>query len=149
MEMNVFDFIAQLEKDLADHYIRLKSTARFRESHSVFDFMNSHSRGHAETVETMREKHAKPHLDNSFYLHVSKQIQDSLTREIAEAKRASEAFDVLARAEELVGKMYIILSNHYKELGDFYHSISEDISQLAEEEFNHRDILKKEKTKYI
>jgi len=148
MEMNIFDFIAQLEKDLADHYIRLKSTARFKESHSVFDFMNAHSLGHAEVAENMRNNHIKPQTDNSFYLQVNKQIQDSMTREIAEVKRPSDAFDVLARAEELLGKMYIILSNHYKEMAEYYQAISEDISKIANDEFNHRDILKKEKARY-
>ncbi len=148
MKTTIFEFIAELERDLAAFYGRLKGLSRFGRSAEVFDFMKDHSEGHSRQIERMVQKHEKPSLDRGFFLQVHEQIKGSLFDEITSAEDFIEALQKVSKAEELVGKLYKILSAHYRDLSAYYRDIASEIDAIAEEEFVHRDMVLRESRKY-
>ena len=149
MSIPVFDFIASLEQDIADLYGKLQSIAQLRDSHELFDFMKEHSMIHSEIVGNLKSKYTKPVHNIDFIKNVHEQIKKTLIEEIIASKDINTAIDKLAKNEELVGKMYRILSEHYIKLSDYYKNIAIEISHVADEEILHRDMALKEKEKYL
>ena len=148
MEIDIFDFIIDLENDIAELYSRLKSFNNFTESFSVFEFMSAHSKGHAGEIAEIKGKYAKPKIDNMFFLNVQRDIKNSCLNEIRNAGSLAESMEILARTEELVGRMYQLLSGHYRKLAEHYSAIAGEIDHFAGEEFKHRDMMKKEAARY-
>ena len=110
--------------------------------------MSAHSMGHAEEISLLKNKHRKPKIDNAFFLNVHRDIKNSCLNEIKNTGSPGEAMEILAKTEELVGRMYQLLSKHYTKLGEYYTSIAEEIDHFADEEFKHRDLMKKESVRY-
>lgn len=148
MKTPIFQYIADLEYDLADFYSRLRSLSHLAQSAELFNFMSEHSRGHAKTVESIEGKLTKPKLDQAFFSHVHGQIRESLFEEVIAAEDITEALQKISKAEELAGKMYQLIAKHYRELSRHYMEVSKEISQIAEEEFVHRDMVLRENRKY-
>jgi hypothetical protein len=148
METNIFDFLAELEKDIADFYESLKPMAQLAQNNEIFEYMKNHSNGHSREVESFRTKYKKPEFDRQFFLNMHGQIKKSLKEEILSSGEAKTMLDKMAKSEELVGKLYRVLAVHYKKLAEYYNSISGDIEHIAAEEDLHRDMILKEKSKY-
>ncbi|HON77601.1 MAG TPA: hypothetical protein PK544_03855 [Spirochaetota bacterium] len=148
MKTSVFQFIVDLEYDLADFYRRLRSLSHMTGSTELFEFMSEHSLGHGKTVESLEEKYTKPKLDQAFFTHVHGQIKESLFEEVVAAEDMTEALQKISKAEELAGKMYQLIAKHYSELSRYYLEVSKEISLIAEEEFMHRDMVLRENRKY-
>jgi hypothetical protein len=148
MKTTIFEFLAELERDLAGFYNRLKGLSRFDRSAEIFDFMKDHSEGHSRQIERLNRKHEKPSLDRGFFLQVHEQIKGSLFNEINSAEDFIEALQKVSKAEELVGKLYKILAAHYRDLSAYYRDIASEIDVIAEEEFVHRDMVLRESRKY-
>ena len=66
MPVPIFDFISTLETDIAGFYRRLKAVSRLVHSGPLFDFMASHSEGHAREVAELAARHVRPELDQAF-----------------------------------------------------------------------------------
>ena len=148
MKTSVFQFIIDLEYDLADFYRRLRSLSHMARSAELFDFMSEHSQGHGKKVESLEGKYTKPKLDQAFFTHVHGQIKESLFDEVIAAQDITEALQKISKAEELAGKMYQLIAKHYLELSQYYQEVSKEISHIAEEEFLHRDMVLRENRKY-
>ena len=148
MAVPVFDFISTLERDIADFYLKLRSVAQLSSSTEVFEFMSDHSTGHADTVSRLAGKYIRPELDQDFVRKVHEQIKTTLFNEITAASDLPTAVEKMARTEELVGKLYAVVSDHYAKLADYYSNISKEINVISQEEFQHRDMILKEKGKY-
>ncbi|MGL6016858.1 MAG: hypothetical protein ACRCZU_12430 [Selenomonadaceae bacterium] len=148
MAVPIFDFIATMERDIADFYRKLRSVGQLSSSVQVFEFMSDHSIGHADTVARLSGKYVKPELDQNFVRNVHEQIKTTLFNEITAAEDIPAAIEKMARTEELVGKLYAVVSDHYARLAEYYMNISKEIGAISEEEFQHRDMILKEKGKY-
>ncbi len=148
METNIFVFLAELEKDLADFYENLKPIAQLSQNNEIFDYMKTHSNGHSREVESFKTKYQKPEFDRQFFLNIHGQIKKSLKEEILSTDDPKTMLDKMAKSEELVGKLYRVLAAHYKKLTEYYNSLSNDIEHIAAEEDLHRDMILKEKVKY-
>lgn len=149
MELNIFDFLVDLEKNIARLYSRLRAYKQFSGSRELLDFMDAHSQGHADSIGSLRDQFKKPVLETSFFLQVHRNIEASLLDEVKQATSPTEVMDALAKTEELVGKMYGLLSNHYKKLASYYSGIAESIEKISHEEFAHRDMVLAEKKRYV
>ena len=149
MKSTVLQFISDLEHDIADFYKKMKTLTRFTRSSDLFTYMSNHSRQHANTVQELTDRYSKPEMDNIFIRSVFEQIKESLFEEVKNAADLPEAIRKIARAEELVGKMYIMMAKHYENLAVYYQTIAKEIAAIAEEEFGHRDMVLSESKKYI
>ena len=105
--------------------------------------------GHAEEIAGLKDKYHKPKIDNGFFLSVHRDIKNSCLNEIRQSRSPAKSMEILARSEELVGRMYQLLSGHYRALAEYYGSIADEIDHFAEEEFRHRDLMKKESERYL
>ena len=148
MAVPIFSFLATLETDIADFYRRLKSVSRLVHSDKLFDFMASHSSGHSQEILGLVSRHARPELDQAFLREVHEQIKVSLMAEIRNAPDLSEAVEKIARTEELVGKMYQMIAAHYRRLAEHCTGVAAELERIAGEEFQHRDMVLKEKERY-
>lgn len=148
MEINIFDFIARMEEDLARFYGFLKTVSRFRDSEELFNFMIRHSQGHAHEAESLTTRYVRPEMNRDFFLKLNDQIKKSLLEEVRNAASLPEAIQKIARTEEQVGRMYEALALHYKKLSEYYQAISEEMMALSREEMTHRDMVLAELKKY-
>ena len=55
--------------------------------------------------------------------------------------------EILAESEESVGKLYQSFSSLLKKLSDHYLSVAEEIENIAKQEFDHRDLLLKDRAR--
>lgn len=141
METNVFDFLSEMEKDIAEFYESLKPMPNLNQSKEIFDYMKTHSNGHAKEVESYRNKNLKPVFDRQFFLNIHSQIKKSLKEEVLNSSNQKDMLEKMAKTEELVGKLYRVMSAHYRKLADYYNSVSNDIERIASEEDMHRDMI--------
>ena len=148
MAVPIFSFLATLESDIADFYRRLKSVSRLVRSDRLFDFMANHSSGHSQEIMGLAERHARPELDQAFIREVHEKIKVSLMAEIRNAPDLGEAVEKIARTEELVGKMYQMVAAHYRRLAEHCLGVAGDLDRIASEEFQHRDMVLKERERY-
>lgn len=148
MPVPIFDFITTMERDIADFYLKLRSVARLSSSASVFEFMSEHSMGHADRVSGLAREFEKPDIDQAFFRKVHEQIKQSLFQEVTDAPNMKTAIEKMARTEELVGKLYEVIADYYRKLAEHYTEIAKEISLISKEEFQHRDMIMKEKGKY-
>jgi rubrerythrin len=148
MAVPVFDFIASLERDIAAFYLKLKSVSQLARSGELFDFMATHSEGHASIVDAIARKHARPEIRQDVIKEFHDKIKESLFTEIVASDNLSEVIDKIARTEELVGKLYAVIADHYAKTANHYRAIADEITQISGEEFIHRDMALKEKEKY-
>ena len=148
MPVPIFDFIATLESDIAGFYRTLKSVSRLARSAELFDFMTRHSEGHAREIMALSARHARPELDQAFLREVHEQIKRSLLAEIRNAPDPGEAIEKIARTEELVGKMYLMIGAHYRKLAEHSLAIADDMQRIADEEFEHRDMVRRDRPLY-
>ena len=149
MEINIFDFLSGMEKDLAELYRRLFAMSHAAGSKEIFEKMAMHSFRHAQEVEGMREALARPDFDKRVFLGIHESIKASLADEVISSRNIGMILEKLSRAELLVSKMYGILSEHYTKVATYYSRISADISRLVAEEKLHSDMLRSEESKYI
>ena len=68
MEINIFDFLSGMEKDLADFYRRLFALSHLVHGKEIFEQMAMHSLRHAREVDGMRDAFARPEFDKSVFL---------------------------------------------------------------------------------
>lgn len=148
MKETIFNFIADLEQDIARFYEKQGLLSRFPRSAELFRYMSEQSIVHSYTVQKFSEKYTRPQLDNDLVQRVHMQIKQSLEEEIHKSENTREAMTKIARAEELVGKMYQMMAKRYRDLGEYYTRVAADIDTIAEEEFVHRDMVISESGKY-
>jgi len=148
MPVPIFDFITTLETDIAGFYRRLKAVSRLVHSGPLFDFMATHSEGHAREVAGLAARHVRPELDQAFLREVHGHIKHSLEAEIRNAPDLGEVIEKLAKTEELVGKMYLMIGAHYRSLAAHATAMADDMQRIADEEFQHRDMVRRDRPLY-
>lgn len=139
------NFIVFLENTLATYYQKIKNLARLEGARAVLEFMEVHSFEHAKIIEEARGKYPKPLVRESMITDFQNNLLNTVFKEISEEKDVLKILKVLADSEESVGKLYQSFSSLLKKLSDHYLNVAEEIENIAKEEFNHRDLLLKDR----
>jgi rubrerythrin len=145
MTNEYINFIVFLENTLATYYQKIKNLARLEGARAVLEFMEVHSFEHAKIIEETRGKYPKPIVRESLIADFQNNLLNSVFKEISEEKDILKVLETLADSEESIGKLYQSFSSLLKKLSDHYLSVAEEIEKIAKEEFNHRDLLLKDR----
>ncbi len=139
------NFIVLLENTLGTYYGKIKNLPRLEGARSVLEFMETHSFEHAELVRDAAEKHRKPALRESMIADFQNNLVEKVFREISEEKDILSVLEKLANSEESLGKLYQGIADMLVRIGDYYREIAAEIAAVANQEFNHRDLLLKDR----
>ena len=149
MKSEYLDYLILLEKSIASFYENIKDESDFGRIRAVLEFMETHSAEHAERIEELREEHSRPVIDDNLILNVQNNITKNLKAEIKDERDLILILKKLADSEEAVGDMYKRFSQYLLKLSDYYKVISAEIIKIADEEYNHRDILLNDRAQLI
>ncbi len=138
-------YIILLEKAVAGFYEILKKEEDLQRINTSLEFMETHSNEHAERIEELADKAIRPELDSNFILNVQNNITEKVREKLMQERDIPVILEILADCEESVGEMYEKISSHMIKLSDYYKNLAGTIKILADEEYNHRDILLKDR----
>jgi len=137
----VFELVVALETDLADFYLELGQVERLKPFADIFSFMTDHSQNHARQIDRAAASIDLPELDTAPIETLHRRIKESLQEQILREENSGKVMAELARAEEIIGKLYQSMASHYHSRAAAYSKIAEQFDQLYEEEFAHRDYI--------
>jgi hypothetical protein len=149
MKEEFLDYLVLIEKTLASFYEQIKDQSDFSRIRAVLEFMETHSAEHAERIEELKAEHARPEIDDNLILNVHNNISKNVKKEIKDERDLSIILKKLADSEEAIGDMYKRISQHLLKLSDHYKIISSEITRIADDEYNHRDILLNDREQLI
>ena len=141
MSEQYLNYIILLEKTLASFYQQYSKRTDYLSIKSVLEFMEIHSESHAVKIEESKSAFTKPVLDEKLIMDAHNRITVEVRDEISAENDLKIILQILADSEESIGKLYEKIADYLKETADYYTSISEEIRQIAKEEYDHRDIL--------
>jgi rubrerythrin len=147
MTNEYINFIVFLENTLATYYQKIKNLARLEPARSVLEFMEVHSFEHAKIIEEVRGKYPKPMVRESLITDFQNNLLNTVFKKISNEKDILRILEILADSEESVGKLYQSFSSLLKKLSDHYLSIAEEIENISKQEFDHRDLLLKDRAR--
>ena len=147
MTNEYINFIVFLENTLATYYQKIKNLARLEPARSVLEFMEVHSFEHAKIIEEARGKYPKPMVRESLITDFQNNLLNTVFKKISDEKDILRILEILAESEESVGKLYQSFSSLLKKLSDHYLSVAEEIENIAKQEFDHRDLLLKDRAR--
>jgi hypothetical protein len=139
------NLIVYLENTLADYYAKIKYLPRLEGSKEVLEYMEVHSHEHAEIISEIKRKIKKPVVHESAIINFQNNLAKSVFNKISAEKNILSVLQILADSEESVGKLYMSISSLLMKFSVYYRTIAEDIDKIAKEEFDHRDLLLKDK----
>jgi len=145
MTNEYINFIVFLENTLATYYQKIKNLARLEPARSVLEFMEIHSFEHAQIIENVRGKYPKPVVRESLITDFQNNLLNTVFKKISDEKDILSVLEILASSEESVGKLYQSFAILLKKLSDHYMSVAEEIEKIAKQEFDHRDLLLKDR----
>jgi hypothetical protein len=145
MTSEYINFIIFLENTMASFYQRIKNLPRLEGARAVLEFMEVHSLEHAKLIEETREKFPRPTVRESMIADFQNNLLNNVYAKISDEKDILTVLQILSDSEESVGKLYQSLSLLLKKLAGHYVSVSEQIEIIANQEFNHRDLLLKDR----
>lgn len=142
-------FIIFLENTLATYYQKIKNLARLEGARSVLEFMEVHSFEHAKIIEDFAEKNRKPIMRENMIADFQNNLVNTVFKKISEEKDILKALDLLADSEESLGKLYESMSQLLKKMADYNLMIAGIIDEIAQQEYNHRDLLLKDRERLM
>jgi hypothetical protein len=145
MTNEYINFIIFLENTLATFYQKIKNLARLEGARNVLEFMEVHSFEHAKIIEGIKEKFPKPVMRESMITEFQNNLLDKVFKKISEEKDILKALELLADSEESLGKLYDSMARLLKKMADHNLMIAEKIEEIARQEYNHRDLLLKDR----
>jgi truncated hemoglobin YjbI len=149
MSDEILNYIIFLENTVASFYQRIKEVDELRPLNSVLEFMETHSSEHAEFIKETIVKYAKPHLDDRLIIDYQNEINRKVLNKIIDEDDRGEVLQILANAEESIGKLYDKITDHLTKTSEYYKSLSEAVKKIACEEYDHRDILLRNREKLL
>ncbi|MBN2080397.1 MAG: hypothetical protein JW838_15610 [Spirochaetes bacterium] len=139
------NYIVLLENTLGSYYQKIKNLPRLEGARSVLEFMESHSFEHAELIKETAEKHKKPAIRETMITDFQNNLVEKVFKEISDEKDILRVLETLADSEESLGKLYRSIADLMIRIGDHYREIAAEIAAVADQEFNHRDLLLKDR----
>lgn len=144
MERDILTMIVDLEHDLAASYEQLNRLVRIRQENRPFDLLVLQSKGHAEAIETERDRNVKPRLDETAITTLHQRLKESVFREVIAEPDIARAHDRLADAERTLGRLYESIGTHCARMRDYYAALGSKIEAIAGEEYAHEALLRRE-----
>lgn len=145
MGLNAFDLIAELERDIVDFYKKVLNVNRFSELKDIFENMEFVSDNHEKSVNEMASRLKQPSFNRQLVFKMQEQIKTNLWNEIMSENDKNVVLEKVAKGEESIGKLYEAISSYYLNVSNYYKEISDHISNMAQEEYQHRDAILKQK----
>jgi demethoxyubiquinone hydroxylase (CLK1/Coq7/Cat5 family) len=145
MNDQYLEYIVLLEKTLASFYGKIKNKESLGAIKTVLEFMESHSDGHALSIEESSSKVDCPALNPNDILNYQNSITSEASDFLEEEKDLLKILNKLSDTEEALGDFYKTIAGKMNELSAHYSKVSKIIDQLSEDEYNHRDILLRDK----
>ncbi len=145
MTNEYINFIIFLENTMATYYQKIKNLARLEGARAVLEFMEVHSFEHAAIIEETRDRFPKPAVRESMIADFQNNLLNTVLKKISEEKDILAVLQTLAESEESMGKLYQSMSSLLKKTADHYVSVADQIESIARQEFDHRDLLLKDR----
>lgn len=145
MTNEYINFIVFLENTMASFYQKIKNLARLEGARAVLEFMEVHSFEHAKIIEETRDKFPKPAVRESLIADYQNNLLNTVLKKISDEKDVLAVLQTLAGAEESMGQLYQSMSSLLKKIAGHYVSVAEQIDIIAKQEFDHRDLLIKDR----
>jgi hypothetical protein len=139
--IQVLRIFIKCEKDLAKFYGQLKNISQLQEFVKVFEVMETHSYEHSEKIVDDFQRFHIPDLNIESLIVLHNNIKKNLFDELAHETNVLFVLKKLAETEELIGKMYLSIAQHYKKNAERFEKLAKGIETIAHEEFQHRDYI--------
>jgi rubrerythrin len=147
MTNEYLNFIVFLENTMATYYQKIKNLPRLEGARQVLEFMEQHSFEHAAIIEKTKKDYPKPSVRESLVADFQNNLLNKVYRQISEEKDILKVLESLAVSEESVGKLYQSLAGLLAKTAEHYTEVAARINEIAEQEFQHRDLLLKDRAR--
>jgi len=137
----VFERVVALESDLADFYLEMGHSERFKPFADTFSFMTDHSQNHARQIDSAAASINLPVLNIDPINELHRRLKSSLLEQIRDEQDEKTVMRLLAQTEETIGMLYQSIANHYRKLAVAYTAVADQFETLSKEEFGHRDYI--------
>lgn len=141
MSLDIFELLAELEVQIAELYGRMKIISKLKAYFDSFSLMEEISYDHSEKIKDIFKKYSMSSFDRSAFLKIHDKIKNKLWDSIIEENDENKILLKMSESEESVGKLYYAISAYYKKLSDYYNKVSLEMNTIANDEFDHRDLL--------
>jgi hypothetical protein len=145
MENEYLNFIIFLENTLASYYQKIKNLPRLEGARNVLEFMEVHSKEHAEVIEQSKNKHKKPVIRESLITDFQNNLTSQVFEQVSNEGDILKVLEILADSEGSLGKMYKSLSSLMLNKSEYYRNIAAEIDKIANDEINHQKLLLKDR----
>lgn len=145
MKEEFFDFAILLEKTLASFYEKIMKDERLERIKSVLEFQSAHSVEHAKKLTETEKNYKKPQLGESLILDYQNKLTGSIFDKIIRETDIGKIIEILADSEEKLGDLYKQMAATMRDISSYYGDIADEIEQIGEDEYRHRDLLLMEK----
>ena len=142
--MQILKIFARLENDLSTFYGKLKNVSMLREFMETFESMEKHSQAHSDRILSKYKAFKIPELKVDPLIILHNNVKENFMNEIKNEGNVLFVLKKLAQAEEQIGKIYKSIAVHYKHNAERYQFLADEIDQIGDEEFLHRDHILKE-----
>jgi hypothetical protein len=149
MSDEIMNYIVFLENTVASFYERIKGFDELSLLFPVLEFMETHSSGHADFIKETIDKYSRPYMDDRLIVDYQNEITRKVLKKIEQENDKTEVLQILANAEESIGKLYNNIADHLTKTSEYYKNLSDAVKKIADEEFDHRDILLRDRTKLL
>lgn len=145
MTSEYINFIIFLENTLATYYQKIKNLARLEGARNVLEFMEVHSFEHAKIIENIKVELQKPVMRENMIADFQNNLVNSVFGKISRENDILKVLDMLADSEESLGKLYESMASILRKTADYNNKIAERIEEIAGHEYQHRDLLRKDR----
>jgi len=138
-------YILLLEKTLAAFYRETQKKERLSSISSMLEFMETHSEAHAERVEGHIRELPMPTLDARDIANYQNDLTKRVSASIDSGDDIRTILTLMSETEEGLGNFYKKVAAKLKEISDHYGKVAEIIGVLGNEEYDHRDLLARDR----
>jgi len=149
MKDQYLEYIVLLEKTLASFYEKIKKKESLSAIRTVLEFMETHSEGHALSIEENLNKLDCPSLSPNDIFNYQNNLTSEASEYLNEEKDLAAILDKLSQTENDLGDFYKDIAVKLDELSVHYSNVAKFINKLSEDEYNHRDILLNDKERLL
>jgi len=141
MSDEILNYIIFLENTIAGFYENIKNFPEMERFVPVLDFMETHSKEHADKIQSVKDKYERPSMSDEIIIDMHNSITRDVYKKISNETNYIKVLELLAESEESVGILYKKISDFLVQLSLHYKRLSGEILMISKEEYDHRDIL--------
>ena len=145
MDDQYLGYIMLLERTLASFYRETQKKERLSSISSVLEFMETHSDAHAERVEGRIAELPVPSLDAREIADYQNQLTKKVAASIDSGDDIGTILTLMSETEENLGNFYKRIAAKINEMSVHYGRVARIIDMLGDDEYNHRDVLLKDR----